>query len=183
LRLRLSHVLSSLSLDDARHVYAAIRLAQPGGLGKSDEQDISVEPTVTLLDAMRLAADHDLVARQYANDFAEVFEVVLPALRSAISDGQSTETAIIHSYLTVLSRIPDTLIVRKVGREMAEKVSRRAAGVLSNSESIDNFDRWLRADGHRRNPGSTADLITAALFVALSDGTIELPAALANEIQ
>jgi triphosphoribosyl-dephospho-CoA synthetase len=28
----------------------------------------------------------------------------------------------------------------------------------------------LRADGHRRNPGATADLIAAALFVALREG-------------
>ncbi|MFN5467079.1 MAG: hypothetical protein ACK5AM_03065 [Pirellulaceae bacterium] len=30
-----------------------------------------------------------------------------------------------------------------------------------------NFDQWLRADGNRRNPGTTADLIAAALMVAL----------------
>jgi triphosphoribosyl-dephospho-CoA synthase len=39
------------------------------------------------------------------------------------------------------------------------------------------FDEWLRADGHARNPGATADLIAAGLFVALRDGTIQLPIA------
>ena len=31
------------------------------------------------------------------------------------------------------------------------------------------FDRWLRADGHRRNPGTTADLVAATLFAAQRD--------------
>jgi len=175
LRRRLRRVLAALTVDDARHVYAAIRLAQPGGLGEAVEQDVSAEPSVTLRDAMRLAADRDLIARQYANDFADVFDVALPALRSAISEGRPTESAIIHAFLTVLSRIPDTLIARKLGVDMAAEVSRRASGVLSGLEPISSFDSWLRSDGHRRNPGSTADLITAALFVALGNGIIEVP--------
>jgi len=38
-----------------------------------------------------------------------------------------------------------------------------------------DFDFWLRSDGHRRNPGTTADLIAAALFVLLRDGLIDPP--------
>ena len=38
---------------------------------------------------MRLAADRDLVARQYANGYADVFDVVLPALAAALADGPS----------------------------------------------------------------------------------------------
>ena len=32
------------------------------------------------------------------------------------------------------------------------------------------LDRFLRSDGNRRNPGTTADLIAATLFVALRNG-------------
>ena len=32
------------------------------------------------------------------------------------------------------------------------------------------FDAFLRADGNRRNPGTTADLIAAILFAGLRDG-------------
>ena len=42
-------------------------------------------------------------------------------------------------------------------------------------EAIDEFDTWLRADGHRRNPGTTADLVAASLFVALREGIITMP--------
>src|SRR5262249_5685863 len=65
-------VLSHLNADDSRDVYAAIRLAQPGGLGKVPEADIHATPPEDLRAAMQLAADRDLVARQYVNDFAEV---------------------------------------------------------------------------------------------------------------
>ena len=34
------------------------------------------------------------------------------------------------------------------------------------------FDFWLRQDGHRRNPGTSADLVAAGLFVSLQDGKI-----------
>ena len=58
-------VLASTTVDDARWVYRAIRLAQPGGLGDVPEQDVKGEPTVSLREAMAMAADRDLIARQY----------------------------------------------------------------------------------------------------------------------
>jgi triphosphoribosyl-dephospho-CoA synthase len=176
-------VLAATTLDDARHVYQAIRRARPGSLGTAADQDVSNEPTVTLREAMQLAAERDLVARQYANDYREVFGVALPALRSSLAAGRSLETAIIAAYLTILASEPDTLIARKRGWDEAHEASRRAADVLAAGwpdrtaglERCAALDDWLRAHGHARNPGTTADLITAALFAALRDGTIRLP--------
>jgi triphosphoribosyl-dephospho-CoA synthase len=174
-------VLERLTTNDARHVYQAIRLAAPGGLGDAPQQDVRDEPTVTLRDAMRLAAGRDSVARQYANGFAEVFDVALPALREAISAGRTIEEAIFSGYLHTLSQITDSLIARKLGLDAAAEASRRASWVLDAAPGPDRtaamsaFDAWLRADGHTRNPGTTADLTTAALFAALREGTIEMP--------
>ena len=67
-------LLTRLTVADARAGYEAIRLASAGGLGDSAEQSVSKEPTVTLLEAMRLAADRDLIAKQYATGFADIFE-------------------------------------------------------------------------------------------------------------
>src|SRR5581483_8965624 len=67
-------VLQETTIGDARLTYEAIRLAQPGGLGEVATQDVASEPTITLYDAMRLAAERDLVARQYANGYADVFQ-------------------------------------------------------------------------------------------------------------
>ncbi|RLS43832.1 MAG: hypothetical protein DWH81_01915, partial [Planctomycetota bacterium] len=38
--------------------------------------------------------------------------------------------------------------------------------------ALREFDIWLRADAHRRNPGTTADAIAATLFAGLRDGQV-----------
>jgi triphosphoribosyl-dephospho-CoA synthase len=170
LRDGVAEVLRRTTVDDAISVYRAIRLANPGGLGEVPEQDVADEPSVTLVEAMRLAADRDLVARQYVTDYADLFNLSLPALGS----GDDLESAIVASFLATLAARPDTLIARKRGRHVAEEASRRAAEAMASGD-LDALDAWLRGDGHARNPGATADLIAATLFVALRDGTIALP--------
>ena len=179
LRSGLSRILDATTLDDADLVYRAIRLANPGGLGHAPEQDISRPPTLSLREAMGLAADRDLVARQYARNYRDVFDVCLPALRSSLAAGNPLETSIVFAHMTTLSAIQDTLISRKRGEAVAAEASRRAAAALAceRPESFRDLDAWLRADGHARNPGATADLIASALFVALRDGIIRLPLA------
>ena len=152
-------------------------------MGRAAEQDVADEPTVTLREAMALAADRDLVARQYAGGYREVLHEALPALKTALAEGQPLETAIITSYLNLLSRHPDSLIARKVGLKRAREVSRWAAEVVAagwpasepSQRLCDELDVRLRCDGNRLNPGTTADLITAALFAALREGAIALP--------
>jgi triphosphoribosyl-dephospho-CoA synthase len=185
LRTGVAAVLRATTVDDARRVFEAIRLAKPGGLGRAPAQDVGDEPTVTLTEAMRLAADRDAVARQYAHGFADVFEVAAPCLARRIEAGEPLLTAVVAAYLTLLARSPDTLIARKLGRVEAEDASRLAARVLelgwpgaaAGKRAFRQFDLWLRDEAHARNPGATADLVTAALFVALREGTIGLPIA------
>jgi len=173
----LAEVLASLTVEDTRHVYEAIRLAQPGGLGQVEDADVhDAPPNITLLAAMQLAAERDLVARQYTNNFAEVFWV---ADRIEQAAGPLSQK-IVHAFLELLAEIPDTLIARKCGLDVSQEVSRRAARVLTFSgdvyyDALADFDFWLRADGHRRNPGTSADLIAVALFVLLREGRLLWP--------
>ncbi len=172
--------LKMLTARDAEHVYAAIRLASPGGLGDAPEQDVRAEPTVTLLEAMRLAADRDLVARQYANGFADVFDFGVPAFLTALEQYGVVEAAVIDSQLRWLVEYPDSLIARKNGPAVAADVQARAREVLRRGglDTPDGrragveLDRHLRSDGNRLNPGTTADLITACLFVALRENKV-----------
>jgi triphosphoribosyl-dephospho-CoA synthase len=176
-------ILESTTLEDARAVYRAIRLAEPGGLGSVRDQDIDLEPTMTLRAVMNLAAERDLIARQYANGFREVLGEALPALRASLSAGRTLETAIVSTHLNILAHHPDSLIVRKGGLEPALDVSRRASDVLAAGwpdreearRLCHALDIWLREPSRRLNPGTTADLVTAALYAALRDGTIQLP--------
>jgi triphosphoribosyl-dephospho-CoA synthase len=176
-------VLSALRPGDCRDVYDAIRLAAPGGLGKVKEMDVAAEPPADLLLAMHAAADRDLVARQYADDFRLVLDEALPLLVAGQAAGWPLSEAIICTHLEMLSRYEDSLIVRKCGADAARQISVRAAAVLAAGQPGDedyfqalaDFDFFLRADGHRRNPGTTADLLAAALFAGLRDGTIRPP--------
>jgi triphosphoribosyl-dephospho-CoA synthase len=178
LRGTLRHVLETTSVDDARNVYAAIRRAAPGGLGRADLQDVADDPTMTLLDVMRLAADRDAIAREYATAFEVTFEAGAPVLDLARRDGLSWNDAIVETYLTLLATTPDTHVARRHGAAAAAEVSRRARTALAAGgtrsgagwRAIDEMDLGLRNAGHTINPGATADLTAAAIFVVLIGG-------------
>ncbi len=183
LRPGVARVLVSLRVEDARQVYEAIRLAVPGGLGAAPQQDVREQPTLPLRDVMALAADRDLVARQYANNFTEVFDEGVPRLRRDLDELGALEAALVRTHLYLMGRHPDTLIARKLGSAEAAESARRARAVLDagwpqrpeGRDAFAAFDVWLREVGHQRNPGATADLVTACLFVALREGLIEVP--------
>jgi triphosphoribosyl-dephospho-CoA synthase len=173
-------VLGGLTVEDSRAVFEAIRLANPGGLGRADDQDVGGEPTLPLREVMALAADRDGVARQYALGYPDVFDVGVPALADGVARF-GLERAVVFCHLRLMAALPDTLIARKRGRATAEESARLAARVLAagwpdhGAAELDHLDAWLRADGHARNPGTTADLVTAALFVCLRAGSVPLP--------
>jgi len=179
-RQRLRAILEALTVEDARLAYAAIRLAQPGGLGQVSRADIAEEPSITLLQAMALAQDRDAVAREYVTGFAITFEIGLPALKEARLRNGNFSDAVVQSFLTILSRVPDTLIARKRGTETADRISRQAAEILMRGgiftdegrAALAGMDRDLRDEGHTLNPGTTADLTAAAVFLELLETTV-----------
>jgi triphosphoribosyl-dephospho-CoA synthase len=177
LRDGLERVLTGLDVADARSTYEAIRLANPGGLGKVAEQDVWSVPTISLREVMGLAADRDLVARQYVNNFKQVFENV-ESIREDLKQPQASLGRIVtRSFLRILSKNPDSLVIRKFGRETAEELSQRAGRIVSLSamefdKAVLNLDAAMWG---RFNPGTTADLVVASLFVGLRQNIIQLP--------
>jgi triphosphoribosyl-dephospho-CoA synthase len=172
LRGRTEEVLAALTLDDTRAAYAAIRTAGAGGLDEPVEHDVRDAPTIALRAAMAAAADRDSVAAEYASGYALTFELGLPALARALDAGLGPRPATVELYLTLLAAVPDTLIARKRGRDAAEQVSAGAARVLAGQAALEAFDASLRQDGNALNPGTTADLVTAVLFVAVLEGLL-----------
>lgn len=159
-------VVDGLSVEDAIHAYAAIELASPGGLGETAEQDVRDRPTVSLLAAMTMAAERDGVAALYANRFGPLFDFALPQFLELLAC-HDAETAIVRLAVCWLAANPDTHIARRCGEPTATEASRRARQVVADWTLLEEFDRWLRADGHRRNPGTTADVVAATLFAAI----------------
>ena len=168
--------LSDLTAQDSSLVYEAIRVANPGGLGQQSENDVSssVAPE-SLVAAMQQVAEVDSVARQYTNGFAEIFDPLLSWLSEELATQADPLNAIQRFQLRCLAWQPDGLIIRKCGFDQAVKVQNLARELQHRIDQRDpslsvysqQFDQYLRADGHRRNPGTTADLVAATIFVKL----------------
>ena len=180
LRARLGATLRALDLADARAAYAAIRLAGAGGLDERVEHDVRSEPTVGLGEAMAQAAGRDSIASEYVTDYALTFETAVPAFVTALADGLAVREAIVELHLRLLDAAPDTLIARKRGADAAARVSAGARDVLAaggvrtaaGRRALRSFDASLRDSSNALNPGTTADLVTATLFVALLEGML-----------
>ena len=162
--------LESLTSEDAENIFDAIRLSSAGGLGKSNEMDVNSEShlELDLMTAMRSAAGRDAIAYQYGCGFSDFFENLVPLVKSTIDQTGDLLSGIADAHLRLLALRADTLIARKCGIDIASGIRIRAAGIdLQDLAARQQFDSYLRSDGNRLNPGTTADLIAAALFVML----------------
>ena len=178
----IANVLNNLTRADSDAVYEAICVAAPRGLGDAEAEDVSASPTGNLVEVMTLAADRDLIAAQYATGFSLVIESA-SRLQALNLFPDRWESAILQLQLEVMSRHPDTDIGRKCGLAEAVESAARAGEVLdagfpantNGQQRFTAFDAWLREHGSLRNPGTTADLITASLFVAIREQLIIPP--------
>jgi len=174
LRTAVTRELAALDRTDAALVYQAIRLARPGGMGTSARHDLSEEPQVALVEAMREAQHRDSVARQYAQGFGDVFGLGLSRWRDALARFGDESRAATALYLVYLSTWRDSLIERKFGAATAQTVLERARELHSQLSSYVHWhdiepklvawDEELRRTG--LNPGTSADLTVATMFAA-----------------
>ena len=178
-----SQYVRDATVDDTQQLYQAISSANAGGLGSVTEADVAdAPPAMTVHEVMQLAAGRDTIANELTTGFDEVSRVA-KRIESEVGCGQSLADAIVIAALDLHARVPDSLIARKLGVEVAEQASRQAAAVLNKRQvlrdayeaALGDFDFWLRADGHRRNPGTTADVVAAALFVLLRNDRLTWP--------
>jgi len=162
-------VLDHLTVLDTAFVYQAIREASPAGMGNVNQYDINEQaPSVTLLEVMRPAADRDLIARQYTDGFSLVLEQGRESFAAALEKGLPLPCAINETFLFLLSLHADTLIARKLGQKRSEEVRQLALQVRNRQMGAEELDRLLRSEKHHTlNPGTTADLTAAVIFIYL----------------
>jgi triphosphoribosyl-dephospho-CoA synthase len=165
-------VIATSTLDDADAVFAAIRIANPAGLGSAQRHDVHLPATATLADAMAEAADRDSIARQWTNGFAEILGVGLEAYETARARRANASDAALAAYLTFLSAFPDSHVVRKHGASAAAAVQRSATRVRREferyAEPLEMLPKLLMWDANLKaegiNPGTSADLTVATAF-------------------
>ncbi len=178
LRQNLEMTLSSLTQRDAEQVYEAIRIAKPGGLGNVAKQDVNRAPECSLIEAMQLASNRDIVALQYTNNFTEIFETGFFTIKRFDKSWNSVKWSTVSCYLMFMASIADSHIQRKYGMQIAEQI-RKKSGVIAERfhratdpelemNLIRRFDEELKAENY--NPGTCADLTAASLLVYTLNG-------------
>ncbi len=187
LRRAVSGTLQQLTPSDASCVYEAIRSVSPGGLGRSNEDDVHGPPPDDLVAAMARAAPWDAVARQFATGMADIFDVWLPVLADAARATTDALAAVCWLQIHMLADQPDGLIHRKCGASTAMEIQRQARtvrdvwygpgasppGCVSDVLACPSFralDASLRTPENRKNPGTTADMIATTLLIRLLVG-------------
>ena len=186
LRRNLNNVIEATTPEDAVAVYEAVRIAKPSGLGKAPDLDVNdpssvkriVEEKISLYQVFKIASTYDTVCSEWVNNYPVTFEYAYPLLMRNLKEDGDPNTAIIHTFLAVLSKHPDTFILRKVGRKRACEVSAIAEEILNSGglktaigrERLREFDAMLRKESNLLNPGTTADIIAAALALAVLGG-------------
>jgi triphosphoribosyl-dephospho-CoA synthase len=178
LRENLRLTVESTTAEDAVYLYEAIDVAKPSGLGGAPDLDVNdpasktriLKENVSLYEVFKIAASYDDICSEWVNNYSITFDLAYPYLMQQLERGD-LNTAVVHTFLKILSEHPDTFIARKVGVEKAQEISLDAKKILKlggletseGKKNIFEFDRKLRESGNQLNPGTTADLTAAAL--------------------
>jgi len=187
LRRNLKSVVVSTTPEDAVQLYEAISVAHPGGLGKAPKLDVTEavsrqkirKDKVSLYDVFKISAPWDSVSSEWVNNYHITFDIGYPSLTRQLKETKDINTASVHTFLKILSEVPDTLIARKAGAAKAKEVSNQARKVLElgglatskGKDALLEFDAQLRSSpSHKLNPGTTADIASAVLALAILNG-------------
>lgn len=167
------HLVRNTTARDAIEFYKAfssvkVRVKQVDYLDVNNPSSIKIleEKNLSLYEVMKLSCDRDLIAEEWCKGFPRSFNGAL--LLNKKTRESNINDAIVQVYLQMLSEEPDTFIEIKFGKQKALWVSQMASVVLRDKEQIKRFDEQLIREGI--NPGSTADIIAASLFIALLGG-------------
>ncbi len=185
LRENLRLAVESTTAEDAVSLYEAIDVAKPSGLGEAPDLDVTdpasktrlLKENVTLYEVFKIAAGYDDICSEWVRNYPITFDLAYPYLTAQLERG-NLNTAVVHTFLKILSEYPDTFIARKAGVEKAREVSLDAKNILQlggletvqGRKNIDQLDLKLRSAGNRLNPGTTADITAATLALCVLSG-------------
>lgn len=171
-----SAVTEATTVEDAAGFYRAFEHVDvavddpPAGMEPLDvRRGTEAVPTLreqglTLHDVMARSTDVDGLAREWVGGFERSFHA---ADRLLDTEGPVPDRAA-RVFLELLADEPDTFVASNHGQETAERVCTQAAEALAGERDPWALANELVAEGI--NPGTTADLIAAGLFVALRRG-------------
>jgi triphosphoribosyl-dephospho-CoA synthase len=179
LKEQVQKIVRKTTVDDAVEFYRAfsesrVKVKPVSDLDLADTDSIKKinVQALTLFDMMEISGSYDMIAEEWVNGFKKTFECSA-LIRDKIKK-YGINDAIVLTFMELLSRNKDTFIRTKFDIKKAEEVSMRARSILQKGDmnrirnDIRSFDEELLNEGV--NPGSTADIIIAGLFVSLFEG-------------
>jgi triphosphoribosyl-dephospho-CoA synthase len=185
-RKNLRLVVKSTTPQDAVDLYKAVEIANPSGLGTAPDLDLN-DPTskrrilddrISLYEVFKIAKGYDTVCSEWVNSYHVTLDLAYPSLQKHLQSSVTPSTAVVQTFLEILAEVPDTFIARKAGLKKACEVSSRARKVVElggfetsvGRKALTRFDHGLRKQSNLLNPGTTADIIAAALSVSILSG-------------
>lgn len=161
------------TVEDAVQFYRAfgmvqVKMKDSADLDVGDEKSLADirDRGLTLFDIMEISAKNDLVAREWINGFSRCFKA-----SELIAERRLTGTlndAVVLTYLDLLADEPDTFVAKKYDLEKAVYVQGLAIDVQERRMTLNELSNRLYRE--KINPGSTADIIIAGIFIALVRG-------------
>ncbi len=182
-RERIDQIMRSTTSEDAVNLYRAINIADAGGMGQQDDLDVAADSSlqklrdenVNMFSVLEMSSAWDKLSYELTHKMPVTFEIGYPTFKKVKSEYEINQ-ATVHTFLTILSEIPDTLISRKFGDQKAEEVRTRAKSILEEGgiltsraiSLVEKFDQEMVGNG--LNPGTTADFTASSIMVAYLDG-------------
>ena len=164
------------TVRDTMEFYKAIRTASPKGVKSGVKYDVYSDGVfeelfrnrINLKKLAEMSCERELIFCEWLNGYELSYKTFFRL--KEVLQSKSLEEGVVEVFLELLSQIPDTLIIRKAGKEEAELVQKKAKAVLKGKMNIKEFDLFLREKGDLRNPGSLADIMAVSLSLLILDG-------------
>jgi triphosphoribosyl-dephospho-CoA synthase len=172
-----SEIMRNTTVDDAIEVYRAFPKAKVKVRGEVPEFDVTDKASIreikekkqSLYEILTISASYDLISRELVGGFELTFKFA--KLITELAKEKRINAAVTRAYMKLLSEEEDTFIKMKVGSERSRYVKVRAQQIVNGGykrAEIEALDDELVREG--LNPGSTADIISAALFISILGG-------------
>ena len=183
----LNEVICGATTLDSVNIYRAIDEAMSAeNLGHVDQLDVKDSSSLdriyneglTPRDIFMECQARDAICNEWVTGFNVTFTEGYPFLRRRLDEGASINEAPVDTFLKILSEHPDSLIQRKSGKNAAISVSEKAKEIIqaggaateAGMKMIWSLDKELSSENGSLNPGTTADLTAASLFLLLLTG-------------
>lgn len=161
------------TIEDAVNFYrafgkVAVKMKDSEDLDVRDDSSLEDirKRGLTLYDIMKISAPNDMVAREWIDGFTRSYKAAGSLMRRR--EQGTLNDAVVLTYLELLSEEPDTFVAKKYDMQKAIYVQGLALDALESRMTLNELARRLYAE--KINPGSTADIIIAGLFLALLQG-------------